>query len=165
MVLGVIAGEQMLLEAKAEVNLSSQWGFTALHAATFSKIPSVGCVAMLVRAGAVVDAKGSEGETALQFAIQNLVPDCAEYLFAAGAKLSNLKQAMPSWFVQISIKHNCCRRSARTFYGVLRKRWTVHGSRVPRDMINLLTRMIWDSRMDKRWDSAANRELKFRRTE
>ena len=111
------------------------------------------CAQLLVRAGAMVDALNNDGRTPLQWAVSDQLKDCAEYLLDAGAKLSNLMSTnLPQWFVAMVDKRKRCVDSCRALYGVLRKRWNMaDGTRVSRDMVNVLTRQLWESRRDEKW--------------
>ena len=106
-----------------------------------------------MRAGAEVDAVDKYGDTPLQRALMYDRKKNAEYLLDVGAKVSNLKnKKLPEWFVAMIGKRKNCIDSCRALYGVLRKRWVLSdGSRVPRDMINVLTRLLWESRRNEQW--------------
>lgn len=104
------------------------------------------------RAGAELDVADKQGKTPLQMAIVGGAKQCAEYLLYVGAKISNLKyKRFPKWFTAMIDKHKTCAESCFALYGVLRKRWIIDGYRVPRDMITVLTRLLWESRRNDQW--------------
>lgn len=108
---------------------------------------------MLLHAGAALEVKDCSNWTPLQHAIKRDAQKCAEYLLEAGAKVFNLREdeVIPEWFAAMLKKRQHCRRNCLVVYGVLRKRWKVDGQRVPRDMINLLTRLLWESWRNEQW--------------
>lgn len=108
---------------------------------------------MLLGASAKVDAVNTHRETPMQKAIQCSHSECAELLLDAGAKLSNLCDPIPRWMTSLVSRRQRCKACVRAVYGVLRKRWktAASGMRVPRDIINMLTRMVWDRRFEAQW--------------
>lgn len=107
-----------------------------------------------MRAGAVVDVKDKDGWTPLKFCIKVNAEESAEFLLDAGAKVANLKadKERPDWFEAMLNRRMHCREACGVLYGVLRKRWHMgDGARVPRDLITLLTGLLWASRRDERW--------------
>lgn len=150
----------MLLEAKADVSAVDRRGLSVLHSAVVTNglfavsTPLLSCIEVVVRAGAVVDVANPWGETPLKMAIERNLRGVVEYLLDVGARCERLPKdnALPDWVTVMVNKRQRCRDCCRTFYGVLRKRWlTARGERVPRDMINVLTRMLWESRRDAGW--------------
>lgn len=110
---------------------------------------------MLLRHGAEVDVLTEYGKTPLRFAIKQISEECAELLLDAGARISMLTddEAFPEWWHNSTLsKRVHCRASCVALYGVLKKRWRLaDGQRVPPDMIRLLTRLVWQSWRDERW--------------
>lgn len=108
---------------------------------------------MLVRARASVNVQNKEGASPLEIAIDGQASDdCVEFLLECGAKVPPNLRKPPSWFTAMLARRKRCRDAAFTVYSVLRKRWRLEdGTRVPRDMINVLTKAVWDSRRDERW--------------
>lgn len=165
----------MLLDARADPNMRDSLQQTALHFVAWigtvdrTEVFAFVCVVVspshsfnkaLIGAGADVDAKDEFGRTSLELAIACGNIACAECLLDAGAKLCNLRQplATPEWFARMVSKRARCMDSCRALYGVLRMRWrTSNGTRVPRDMINVLTRLLWTTRRDVRWDGLSNK--------
>lgn len=114
----------------------------------------------LIRAGAKVDVRSKDGYTPLAWAISNNGRDCAELLLDSGAKMSNVleKVKIPSWVTEIVTKRQNVKRGLWAFIGVLRKRFLLGdaglehiGGRLPRDVINMLSRWVWATRFDPRW--------------
>lgn len=100
---------------------------------------------MLLAAGMPPDAKSGRYHTALELAVSHGSVDCAAVLLAWGAKVALLeRQRLPMWVRLMIQEMNRRRAVCRLFYGILRKRWTVAGMRVPRDMITLLTQTLWN---------------------
>lgn len=103
---------------------------------------------MLVGAGADVNAMEGNHRTPVQIAITHEAIECAEVLLWAGARVSTVKFGLGRrpWIVAMVAKRKQCCQSCLALYGVLRKRWRLSdGQRVPRDMITLLTRLLWQS--------------------
>lgn len=162
---------QLLVAAKANLHMTDNHGNTALHGNARSLSPDLAlmevrrlCLAftvdsflqVLIRAGALVDRKNKLGSTPLEYAVQYSALEVAEYLLESGARVSNFgglhRSSFPPWFAHMMRKRKRCLDSARALYGVLRKRWRLSdGTRVPRDMINVLAQMVWATRRDSRW--------------
>lgn len=108
---------------------------------------------LLLRSGADVDMLDMHGATPLQTATRNHARMSAEILLEAGAKECMLQEdKKPGWLVAMIAKRKGCLQCCIALYGVLRKRWRLcDGQRVPRDMITVLTRMVWASWRDGRW--------------
>ena len=109
-----------------------------------------------------MDARGNGGYTPLADAIYYNKHDVAELLLDKGAKMSNAVHKLveiPNWMNAIVTKRQNVRRSLTTFTGVLRKRFTVFGGgteytrgRLPRDVVGVISRWVWSTRFDKRWE-------------
>lgn len=154
-----------LLSSGVDPNARDSEGVLALRRASLRG--NVGCVQecerivadacsqqILVQGGARVDVLTKQGDSSLQLAMKHGAFECAVSLLEAGAKLSQLKKVAihPQWFVAMIALRRRCNKSCLAFYGVLRKRWRLEDNqRVPRDMITLLTRMLWKSWRDERW--------------
>lgn len=106
-----------------------------------------------MRAGAEVDAVDKDGWTPLGYAVVNDRKENAGYFLDVGAKVSKLKDLdLLEWFAAMVAKRKNCVDSCCALYGVLRKRWTMaDGTRVSRDMVNMLTQQLWESRRDEQW--------------
>lgn len=121
---------------------------------------------MLVRGGADVEVLTNDGMTVLQNAVILDAKECAAFLLEVGAKVlqSQGLTYRPDWFVAMIIKRSRCHKSCVALYGVLRKRWRLaDNQRVPRDMITMLTHMVWQSWRNQRWqlnDEQPARKLK-----
>lgn len=106
---------------------------------------------LLVQANATVDAEDDAGDTPLQLAIGRYSAEAADFLLCVGARTSKLRFQLPAWFQALLNQRVHCRESCYVLYGVLRVRWRVGGQRVPRDMIRLLTQMVWGTRREEKW--------------
>lgn len=87
---GKMAIAQLLIEAGADVRATSPDGATPLHFAALADGPEellLPVVRDLIRRGPAVDARTSEGRTALQFAVWKKRYRIAKLLVAAGANL------------------------------------------------------------------------------
>lgn len=161
---------ELLVEHKANVRLQTKTGVSPLHAAggRFACLevgPSLLLLLwltaqqILIRAGAEVDVSNSSCRTPLAEAINCDQLDCAELLVDAGAKISSVHKdiKIPAWMNDIIAKRQNVRRSLLTFIGVLRRRFvvldapTASGNHVPRDMVDKLSLLVWETRFDSRW--------------
>lgn len=103
---------------------------------------------MLIDAKADVNA--GDSVTPLDVAIKHHRKRTVEVLLSAGA-LQKTRVNGSSWVKSICYRRQQCMKSLLTLYGVLRKRWRVAGTRVPRDVINIITAMVWASRFRDQW--------------
>lgn len=103
------------------------------------------------------------GRTALAAAIKYNKVDCAELLLDAGAKVSSLREnfKVPDWMNAIVTKRQNAKHALQAFIRVLRTRLLIPGpatqhigNRLPRDLVNLLTLFVWNTRLDSGWGSA-----------
>ena len=98
------------------------------------------------------------GYTPLADAIRRNKRDCAERLFDAGAKMSNVNSDIKirDWMRTIISKRENALKSMWAFLRVMRKRFSVEGqhigNRLPRDLVKLISQYLWSTRFDKRWE-------------
>jgi hypothetical protein len=84
-----------------------------------------------------------------------------ERLLDAGAKISNVHKGVevPDWVEAIVAKRRNVVASLRVFIGVMRKRYNVEGqhigNRLPRDLVVLISKHLWSTRLDERWSTEA----------
>ena len=118
---------------------------------------------MLIQAGAKLEARNQHGDTPLSLAIHLDKHGVAELLFDKGAKMSNVHEdvKIPNWMNAVISNRQNVRRSLTTFIGVLRKRFLVSGGgteytrgRLPRDVVGVISRWVWSTRFDGRWQDA-----------
>src|SRR3990167_2043465 len=116
---------------------------------------------MLIQVGAELDARNCDGSTPRNNAFKNNKPFAAELLLAKGAKMSNVRAQIPDRMRFIVTKRQNVKRGLLVFIGVLRKRFSVSGGgteytqgRLPRDVVGLLGRCVWSTRLDERWATA-----------
>lgn len=145
-----------LLAAKANPHAITRYHQTALHYATSKR--HVNIVRMLLDAGANVDYMQIEHRcsTCLTVAAQNDDQDCAELLLDRGAKIEYL-DVLPGWLQQLIIKRSSVKNACLIFYGILRFRYRPQ-SRVPKDMVRLLSFAIWATRFNSEWELKANKK-------
>jgi len=74
-----------LLEFKPKINARDAIGYTALHLAVRGGNRNIGCVHVLLKAGAKVDLATKFGETALITAAESEELDCVRALIKSGA--------------------------------------------------------------------------------
>lgn len=119
----------------------------------------------LIRAGAEIDLPNINGYTPLACAIYESYYNCAEYLVDGGAKMSNVRKdiKIPNWMNDIINKRKNVKRSLLIFNGVLRKRFVVRGEgtqhlggRIPRDIVNVLSGLLWGTRFNPLWISTVD---------
>jgi ankyrin repeat protein len=106
-----------------------------------------------------LDAQNKRGKTPLAVAIVKDKKDCAERLLDAGAKMSNVDKSViiPPWVETIVVKRKNAMISIGVFIGVTRKRFEIQGqhigNRLPRDLISLISKYLWEARFDEKWSS------------
>jgi ankyrin repeat protein len=103
----------------------------------------------LVAAGATIDPfQSDDGNTPLANAIGKGHIRCAEILFDAGAKMSQLKVAIPEWMKVVVLKRDNCKKAFIALYGALRKRLF---TQVSKDMAVMISMLVWHSRRSSGW--------------
>lgn len=145
---------------KANIHAKTTNGASPMHYAAMGG--HIECIKLLIHAGASQEVNATDcfGETPLARAIHSNKPDCVELLLDAGAKVSNVRKDinLPDWMKDIVKKRGNVKRSLVTLIGVLRKRFTISfvgleliGNHLPRDIVNLVSICVWNTRYDSRW--------------
>lgn len=151
-----LPGVRMLVEARADVNRRLPDGNqTVLHMAV--RNPSNTCMQFLIRAGANIDIEDEWHDTPLTLAILYDKVKTAELLLDRGARISAVYRCpwfkeLPSWVYGLAAKRKRCRDAVAALYGVLRKRYRVVNTRIPRDMVRLLANYTRATRFDEGWE-------------
>ena len=116
-----------------------------------------------------MDARNNSGYTPLARAIFCDQPDVAELLLDRGAKMINVLEEVhiPDWMNAIVTKRQNTKGALLAFLGVLRKRFAVSGGgteytrgRLPRDVVGVISKWVWATRFDKRWECAVPETVK-----
>jgi hypothetical protein len=138
------------IEMGANVNAHTGAGSTPLHFASTNG--NVNVVRVLLNAGALVDATDRFGWTPLNCTIQYERVAVSPYLIDRGAKVSNVKLgnyqlAIPDW---VAARSNC-RCAANTIIGIHKYRRTNVTGNNDNNVIRLISKHIWSTRMVDVW--------------
>jgi hypothetical protein len=139
----------------ANVNARTYDGYTPLHCASLNGDDIV--VRVLLDAGAMVDAKCRSGWTPLYFAIRNKRVDVARLMVDQGAKLSNVKldmyyvPAIPYWVTAFIESRSKCQSVSIVMIGIHKYRRTTVTGDNDINVIRLISKLIWSTRMDDAW--------------
>jgi hypothetical protein len=142
------------IEMGANVNARSHNGWTPLHIA--SMFGHVNVARVLLDAGALVDAQDDDGFTPLYCAIGNKYVDVARSLIDRGAKISNVKldkdvPAIPDWVTTFIESRSKCRYASIAIIAIQKyHRTTVTGNN-DINVLRLISKHIWSTRMDDVW--------------
>jgi ankyrin repeat protein len=109
-------------------------------------------------AGAMVDAASNNGWTPLCRAIGNKRNDNARLLIDRGAKVSNVKldkwmPAIPDWVNTFIESRSSCRCSAIAIIGMHKYHRTTVTENNDINVLRLISKHIWSTRMDDRWST------------
>jgi ankyrin repeat protein len=146
---------KVCIEMGANVNTRTHWQQTPLHGVA-SVRRGVEIARMLLDAGAIVDAKTRNGHTPLYLAISNNRMDIARLLIDRGGKVSNVTlngslTAIPDWVTNYVASRSNCRIVSIVIIGVHKyHRTNVTGSN-DINVLKLIAKHIWSSRMDDGW--------------
>jgi ankyrin repeat protein len=104
----------------------------------------------------IVDATRNNGWTPLHRAIYNKHVDISQLLIDRGAKLSNVKldnfvQAFPDWIITLVELQNNCRIAAIVIIGIHKYHRTAVTGNNDINVIKLISKHIWSTRMDDVW--------------
>jgi ankyrin repeat protein len=115
---------------------------------------------MLLDAGAIVDAKNSDGHTPLYWAIFSNHMDIARLLIDRGGKVSNVKlgvflPAIPDWVTNYVASRSTrnCRIVSIVIIGIHKYRRTNLTGSNDINVLKLVAKHIWSSRMDGSWSA------------
>jgi hypothetical protein len=142
------------LEMGANVNACTRLGDTPLRYATLFGHVNVICV--LLDAGALVDMTNLFGSTPLYYAIRDKCVAAAQIFIDRGARVSNVKldkelPVIPDWvttFIELRFKCSC---AAIAIIGIHKYRRTTVTGNNDVNVIKLVSKHIWSTRMDDMW--------------
>jgi ankyrin repeat protein len=142
------------LKMGANVNVRNHVGSTPLHYA--SSWGHVNVVSVLLDAGAIVDMTDDFGWTPLHDALRNTHVPVARLLIDRGAKMSNIKPddeviVIPDWITTIIESQSRCRLVSITIIGMHKYRLTTLTGNNDINVIRLISKHIWSTRMDDVW--------------
>jgi ankyrin repeat protein len=142
------------IEMGANVNARNNEGTTALHLASWEGHANVVCV--LLDTGAIIDATDSDGWTPLYWAIRSKWVNVIHLLVDRGAKLSHVKldkyvPSIPDWITTFIESRFKCRYAAITIIGIHKYRRTAVTGNNDINVLRLISKHIWSTRMDVAW--------------
>jgi hypothetical protein len=152
------------LEMGANVNARTQYGITPLLYASWKG--HVNAVRVLLDAGALVDSTDKYGYTPRYYAILYKYVDVSRYLIDRGAKVSNVKlndfflSAIPDWVTTFIESRSNCRTVSITIIGIHKYRRTTVTCNNDINVLRLIAKHIWSSRMDDLWVTPIEVETK-----
>jgi ankyrin repeat protein len=146
---------EFCIEMGANVNARANGGHTPLHFASSNRHANVARV--LLDAGAMVDTTNDFGSTPLYWAIRFKRANAAPLLIDRGGRVSNVKldeedvPSIPEWITTFVESRSNCRCAAIIIIGIHKyRRTTVTGSN-DINVIKLIAKHIWSTRMDGVW--------------
>jgi ankyrin repeat protein len=144
------------IEMGANVNARAN-GSTPLHYASSWGYANV--AGILLDAGALVDVANNVGNTPLHLAIEHVCVDVAQILIDRGAKVSNVKldrvlPAIPDWVTAFIESRSKCRTAANIIIGIHKYHRTNVTGNNDINVIRLISKHIWSTRMDDVWYSS-----------
>jgi ankyrin repeat protein len=152
------------IEMGANVNVRNNSGSTPLHSASYFGYVNV--VRVLLDAGAIVDAFCDIGWTPLYSVICNKHNDVARLLIDRGAKVSMVKlylTPIPDWVNTFIQSRSTCRCASITIIGIHKYHRTTMTGNNDINVIRLVSKHIWSTRMDDVWVTAPAETKKLRR--
>jgi ankyrin repeat protein len=156
---GYVDCVKLCIEMGANVNARSNAGSTPFHLASYQGHANV--VRVLLDTGAIIDAADNEGFTALYDAISKNHVDAARHLIDRGAKVSNVQldediPAIPDWVTKFIESRAYCRCVAITIIGVHKYHRTSVTENSDINVLRLISKHIWSTRMDYVWGNPSN---------
>jgi hypothetical protein len=142
------------IEMGANVNARTNGGWAPLHLASLRG--DVNVFGVLLDAGAMVDEADNFGQTPLHDAIQYERVNVTQLLMDQGAKLSNVTldeelPAIPDWVTTFVESRSNCRTVSIAIIGMHKYRRTTVTGNNDVNMIRLIAKHIWSTRMDDVW--------------
>jgi ankyrin repeat protein len=149
------------IEMGTNVNARANGGLTPLHVA--SSNGHVNVVRLLLNAGAMVEVTDRYGWTPLHRAIDTKRVDVARRLIDRGVMVSNVKldehvPEISDWITTFIDSRSNCRCAAIAFIGVHRYHRTTMTGNNDINVLQLISKHIWSSRLDDSWNGTTNKE-------
>jgi ankyrin repeat protein len=144
---------KVCIEMGANVNARNNGQQTPLHCAVRG---GVEIARMLLDAGAIVDAKDCSGYTPLYSAILHNHIDIARLLIDRGGEVSNVTlngslTAIPDWVTNYVASRSNCRIVSIVIIGIHKYHRTNVTGNNDINVLKLIAKHIWSSRMDDGW--------------
>jgi ankyrin repeat protein len=164
---GRVECAKVCVEMGANVNAVRVTGTTPLHFASMYGYIEV--VRVLLDAGAIVDMKDDAGRTPMCFALEYNCVDIVRLLIDRGGKVSNVKltdyrPAIPDWVNTHTTSKSRCRTISIFVIGIHK----YHRTNITRNndinVLKLISKHIWSTRMDDVWSKASSGPLDSERT-
>jgi ankyrin repeat protein len=154
------------IEMGANVNAIDEDGWTPLHLASGQGHANV--VRVLLDAGALVDATDRHGWTQLYCAICYKRVNIMQLLVDRGAMVSNVKLServpeIPDWVNTFIESRSHCRYSAIIIIGMHKYHRTTMTGNNDINVLRLISKHIWSTRMDDVWVTPPIETKKLRR--
>jgi hypothetical protein len=142
------------IEMSANVSARTDEGWTPLHFASWNG--HVNVVRVLLDAGVLVDVTDDYGWTPLYHALKYERVDVAQLLIDRGAKVSNVildrdVPAIPDWVTAFVESRSNCRCAAIIIIGIHKYRRTTVTGNNDINVLRLVSKHIWSTRMDNVW--------------
>jgi ankyrin repeat protein len=147
------------LEMRANVSACAPGRLTPLHFASSNGYVDV--VRVLLDSGASIDATSDKGYAPLDLAIQCNRIDAVRFLIDRGAvevssfKLNKREPAIPDWVDSIIASRLNCRSISIIIIGAHKYRRTNITGNNDNNVMRLIAKHIWSSRMDELWKKKA----------
>jgi ankyrin repeat protein len=142
------------IEMGANVNARTLTGHTPLHFASFYSVMEG--VRILLDVGAIVDTTTNDGYTPLYYAIRYEYVGFTKLVLDRGAKVSNVTldnfvPAIPDWITTFIESRSNCRIASITIIGIHKYRRTNVTGNNDINVLRLVSKHIWSTRMDDVW--------------
>jgi ankyrin repeat protein len=142
------------IEMGANVNARNENGWTPLHLASWQG--NVNVVRVLLDAGAMVDVRENSGRTPLCDVIRSELVNVTKLLVDRGAMVSNVKldervPEIPDWVNSFIVSRSNCRCTTIVIIGMHKYRRTTVTGNNDINVLRLISKHIWSTRMDDVW--------------
>jgi ankyrin repeat protein len=144
---------KLCIKMGANVNARTGWGLTPLHCASLDGRTNI---VRLLLEWVRVDAAGEDGRTPLYRAIRHKHSDVARQLMDGGAKVSNVEldkyvPAIPDWVTTFIESRSKCRFVSIIIIGIHKYHRTNVTGNNDINVLRLISKHIWSTRMDDVW--------------
>jgi hypothetical protein len=147
------------IEIGANVNTRNAYGYTPLHIASLHENANV--VRVLLDTGAIVDVTNNFGRTPLCYAIDNKHVDIARLLIDRGANF--IVPIVSDWVTTFVESRSNCRCASIVVIGIHKYRCTTLTGNNDINVLRLIAKHIWSTRMDDVWATPPVETKKLRR--